>query len=272
MSAVNSQSLSTALTVISANIEGLTASNASILSEKCKRERCHCICLQETHRSTNLSRPKLAGMSLIAERPHSKYGSAILIRDDMKVDNVYERVQGTVELITILMSGVVVHSVYKPPNDQFALPALDHRDLPHIITEIPIATVPHGVMTQQITMGKRLNSGQIHATSHSFMMLNCRTSSTVQNGRKATTQISSLHLVASRTCVRSQSWTLSRTPNNARSVFVSAHPVMVPQTIPFRRRFNFIKADWNGYSTELDKLIEDVEPIPANHKPRGCWT
>ena len=38
-------------------------------------------------------------------------------------DNVYERVYGTVELIMIVMSGVVVHSVYKPPNDQFVLQA-----------------------------------------------------------------------------------------------------------------------------------------------------
>ena len=37
------------------------------------------------------------------------------------------------ELITIVMSGVVVHSVYKPTNDQFALQALGHRDLPHIV-------------------------------------------------------------------------------------------------------------------------------------------
>ena len=42
-----------------------------------------------------------------------------------------------------------------------------------------------------------------------------------------------------------------------------------------------MKADWNGYSAELDKLIEDVEPIPANYKcfvesvrvsSRGCET
>ena len=47
-----------------------------------------------------------------------------------------------------------------------------------------------------------------------------------------------------------------------------------------------MKADWNGYSIELDKLIEDVEPIPSNYKcfvesvhipsrkriPRGCRT
>ena len=65
MSTVNSQSLSTALTVISANNEGLTASKASMLSETCKREHCHC--LQETHRAPHLSRPKIPGMTLIAE-------------------------------------------------------------------------------------------------------------------------------------------------------------------------------------------------------------
>ena len=110
MSAVNSQNLSTELTVISANIVGLTSSKASIISEMWKRERCHCLCLQDTHRPTNLSRTKIAGMSLVAERPHNKYGSAILIREDLKVENVYKTVQGTVELITIVMSGVVMHS------------------------------------------------------------------------------------------------------------------------------------------------------------------
>ena len=69
-----------ALTVISANIEGRTPSKASILSDMCKRERCNWLCLQETHRPTNLSRPNIAGMSVVAERPHNKYGSDILIR------------------------------------------------------------------------------------------------------------------------------------------------------------------------------------------------
>ena len=111
MSAVTSQSLSTAQTVISANIEGFTAVKASILSEMCKRECCHCMCLQETHRSINLPRPKIAGMSLVVERPHNTYGSAILIRNDLKVKKIHERVQGTVEIITIVMLGVVVLSV-----------------------------------------------------------------------------------------------------------------------------------------------------------------
>ena len=56
----------------------------------------------------------------------------VLFSSDMKVGNIYERVHVTVELIMIVMSEVVVHSVYKPPHDQFELPALGHRDLPHI--------------------------------------------------------------------------------------------------------------------------------------------
>ena len=116
MSTANNQSLSTAVTVISANIEGLTASKASMLPEMCKREHWHCLCLQETHIATHLARPKIPGMTLIAERSHIKYGSAILIRSDLKVKGVSVSEQDNVELISIELPGVVVHSVYKPPN------------------------------------------------------------------------------------------------------------------------------------------------------------
>ena len=71
-----------------------------------------------------------------------------------------------------------------------------------------------------------------------------------------------------------------------RPICVRVEPVVVPQATPFRRRFNLRKADWIGYATELDKLILDVEPTPANynhfverlrmasrrHIPRGCRT
>ena len=127
-----------------------------------------------------------------------------------------------------------------------------------------MVTVPHEVITQQITMEKRLNSVQIHATSHSSMMPNYRNPSAVQDGRKATTQISSLHLEASQTCKESIVDPISHTQHSP--ICVSAHPVIVRKTITFRRRFNFMEADWRGYSAEIDKLIEDVEPIPANYK------
>ena len=40
----------------------------------------------------NISRPKINGMALVAERDRNKYESAILIQDERKVENVHERV------------------------------------------------------------------------------------------------------------------------------------------------------------------------------------
>ena len=62
-------------------------------------------------------------MTLVAERIHIKM---ILIRDYLNVENVNERVQGPLVLITIVITGVGVHSAYKPTNNGFVFLALNH--------------------------------------------------------------------------------------------------------------------------------------------------
>ena len=135
-------------------------------------------------------------------------------------------------------------------------------------------------MTQQITMDNQLNSGQIHVTSHSAMMLKSFHSARWKKGYNPYL-IFAYESIANM-CKKSIIDPIPHTQH--RPICVSAHPIMVPQTIPFRRRFNSIKTDWNGYSSELDRLIEDVEPILAiykcfvesvrvaswRHIPRGC--
>ena len=133
MSTISSQSLSSTLTVISANIEGISAVKASMLSDLCKEQHCHCMCLQETHRGEREARPRIHGMTLVAERPHDKYGSAIFIRDDLNVTSISVTVANHVEVITTELPDVVVHSVYNPPSDPFVLPPLGRRSLPQIV-------------------------------------------------------------------------------------------------------------------------------------------
>ena len=50
-----------------------------------------------------------------------------------------------------------------------------------------------------------------------------------------------------------------------RPICVRADPVSVAHPTPFRRCFKLRKADWNGYSAALDKIIEDVESIPRKY-------
>ena len=116
MSAVHSQSPSGAITVISANVEGLSANKASILSELCKIHHCHCLCLQETHRAKDQARTKIPGMTLVAERPHNKHGCSIFVRDGL---NVKRRM-----LNSLLWSFPV--SLYTPCTNHHLLPPLGH--------------------------------------------------------------------------------------------------------------------------------------------------
>ena len=112
MSTTRSQSLSSALTVISTNIKGLSAVKASMLLDLCNEQLCYCLCLQETHRGARKARPRIPVMTIISEHPHDKYGSAIFIRDDLKVKSISVTAANHVEVITAELPDVVVHSVY----------------------------------------------------------------------------------------------------------------------------------------------------------------
>ena len=99
-----------AMTVISANVEGLIASKASILSVMCKEQYCHCLRVQETHRSKVQARPRIPGMALVAERPHNKHSSSVFIGDGLKVNNISVCEEENVELITVELTDVVVQT------------------------------------------------------------------------------------------------------------------------------------------------------------------
>ena len=71
-------------------------------------------------------------MLLVAELPH-KFGSAIHIRYDLKVKNGSVFAERNDELITVMMSELAVHSVFKPPNERFTLTAPVNRNIPYIV-------------------------------------------------------------------------------------------------------------------------------------------
>ena len=111
----------------------ITAVKTSMLSVTCKDKYCQCLCLQETHISHTQARPRIPGMPLVSERPHNKYGSAVFIRDDLKVKGISICDEDDVELITIELCNAIIQSVYKPPNKQFLLPPLKQGNKPHVV-------------------------------------------------------------------------------------------------------------------------------------------
>ena len=73
------QQVESLLIVMYANIKGIIVNKASILSELCKDEHCHCICFQDTHRANGRARPNIPGMALVAEPPHNTHRSSVVV-------------------------------------------------------------------------------------------------------------------------------------------------------------------------------------------------
>ena len=71
-------------------------------------------------------------MAPVAERPHNKHGSSVFVRDGLKIKSISVCEEDNVEFITVELRGVVVHSVYKPA-EQFLVPPLRIRNMPHIV-------------------------------------------------------------------------------------------------------------------------------------------
>ena len=179
-------------------------------------------------------------MSLVVERPHNTYVSAILLRTNLKVKKIYERVQGTVEIITIVMPGVVVHSVYKPPNDPFEFPALCHRNLPHIVIG---DFNSHKTMWGYTSTDNKGEAVEQWADSCDFTLVHdaklLKSFKSVRWKKGYNPDLIFASDCIANMCKKSVMDPIPHTQH--RPICVSVQPVVVPQPTPFRRRFNLRK-------------------------------
>ena len=149
---------------------------------------------------------------------------------------IYERVQGTVKIITLVMSGVVVHSVYKSQNDLFERPALCNRNLPHIV----IGDNSHSTTWGYANTDNEGEAVEQWADSCDFTLIHDAKLSKSFNSARWKKGYNPDLIFASDSianmCKKSVMDPISHTHH--RPICVSVHPVVVPQPTPFLRRFN----------------------------------
>ena len=152
MSTPNNLGLPAALAVNSADVDGLTAAKASMISVRCENKHCQCLC---PHRSQTQAMPRIPGMSLIAERLHNKYGSAVFIRDYVKLKGMSICEEDDVQLITIEQYNAIIQPVCKPPNTVLITTIASREQASCCNSEISTVTIPYGDTQQQEQMVKR---------------------------------------------------------------------------------------------------------------------
>ena len=241
--------------------------------------------LSMSPRNTPSQRPKIPGMTLVAERPHNKHGSSVFVRDGLKVNSISVCEEENVQFITVELPGVVVHSLYKPPPEPFLLPPLGQRIKPHIVIG---DFNSHSTLWGYTTTDSDGEAVEQWADSNRLSLIhNAKLPKSFNSAIWKKGYNPDLIFVSSNISDMCEKSVLDPTPRTQhRPICVTVHPVIVPQPTPFRRRFNLRKARWDDFSTDFDEAIEEVEPIPENydrfiglirvvsrrHIPRGCRT
>ncbi|XP_047989047.1 uncharacterized protein LOC125228503 [Leguminivora glycinivorella] len=275
------------LTIISVNIEGISAEKEYILSDMCMYNKCDILCMQETHRGPDNCRPTIEGMVLIAEIQHRQYGSALFARPGISIKSAHKTHVNNIEVITVELCSCTVTSLYKPPNEVFQF----HKPLN--FENQPVQLVLGDFNSHSESWGYRAgdeNGILVEEWAESYgvsLIHDPKLPPSFNSGRWKRGYNPDLIFASeriSKQCIKSVCEVIPRTQH--RPIVCKTYAAIRPRTVPFRRRFNFAKADWESYAEELDHLIADLEPTSENyaefvelvklasrrHIPRGCRT
>ena len=160
------------------------------------------------------------------------------------------------------MPGVVVHSLYKPPDEKFILQALRHANLPYIVIGDFNSYNTTWGCTNTDNNGEAVE--QWADSCNRTLIHNAKLSKSFNSASRKRGYNPYLIFVSEGNANMYGKYVMEPIPHTQhRPICACANPVVVAHPTPFRRRFNLRKAEWDGYSTELDKLIEDVKSIPV---------
>lgn len=257
---LNNRQRSEPLTIISFNVEGLSQNKEDLISMLCKENSCDVLSLQETHRGKNQKRPKIQGMQLVQEIQHEQYGSAMFVNQQIKINKIEAKSQNNIELITADLGKLVVTSVYKPPGVPLNLPS------PPV--GIPCATIGDFNSHNTIWGYKETNYDgdqlEMWAGLHGMSLIHdSKQPPSFNSGRWKRGYNPDLVFITDFLASSCYKKVLNPIPKSQhRPLMLKFKAVISPNKVPFMRRYNFKKANWQQFKADLDTNITKIAPIP----------
>ncbi|KAI5732047.1 hypothetical protein M8J77_020382 [Diaphorina citri] len=226
-------------------------------------------------------------MVLVLERPHDQYGSAVFIRNDINVTSACLTDFDDIEVLTVDTPQFSVTSIYKPPEVDWSF----HKPLNFSYQKTNF--IIGDFNCQSITWGYRETSEngeklETWADAHNLQLIhNPKLPSSFNSGRWKRGYNPDNIFVSSKIAAQCEKLVGQPIPHTQhRPIICITKPIVQPEQVPFRRRFNFKKADWERFAADIDDAIKNIPAHPDSYEtfidlvksvsrqtiPRGCRT
>ena len=230
-------------------------------------------------------RPSIPGMELAIERPHPQYGSAIFVTSGTIVNTTSLNDINNIDILRVDLNGISVTSVYKPPGERFSfhqpLTAVgDQQQLiigdfnSHSSTWGSATTNTDGELVEDWAENQRLSLIHHPELPSSF-----------NSGRWRRGYNPDISFATNRIAGCCNKIVMEPVPRSQhRPIGVQVNAAITVQAVPFRRRFNLNKANWEQYAYQLDAAVENIpstaecydqfvnalRKVARKNIPRGC--
>ena len=237
-------------TIMSFNVEGLSAAKQQLVADLSSKHRCAVVCMQETHRGPNDNRPNVPGMDFAIERPHAQYGSAIFVTSGTIVNATSLTEVNNIEILRVDLRGISVGSVCKPPGERFSFhqPPTAVGDQQHVIigdfnshssTWGYATTNIDGELVEDWTENQRLT-----------LIHDPKLPSSFNSGRWRRGYNPDIIFATNRIAGCCNKIVMEPVPRSQhRPIGVQVKSAITVQNVPFRRRFNLKKGNWEHISS-----------------------
>ena len=190
-----------------------------------------------------------------------------------------------IEILTINIGSITITSVYKQPTRQFQFDnpdSLDYNNTNVIIGDFNSHSTTWGYNNTEDNGDLVEEWSDAH---HLSLIHDPKLLCSFNSSRWKREYHLDISFVCNNIASLSSKAALEPIPHTQhRPIAILINAAVTPTPTPFRRRFNFKKADWKAFSTDLDTLICDIGPSPENydrfvkvvhatakkHIPRGC--
>lgn len=253
------------------NIEGISYAKSQYISKLLKDDDIDIVAIQETHCESEQElqkRGKIPGYELLGATYHRAYGAATYVKSNIENASVVSiSTENDIQIVTTKIGSITISNVYKPPTRTWPT---------HVLKTYPHPAVYLGDFNSHHEQWKYrqndVNGEELvrwTEDEHLHLIFDAKDKGTFRSAawnREYNPDLCFVSMDSNNTPLATTRKVLSEFPHSQHRPIIMEIGTQIPliRSIP-RPRWNFKRADWKKFSSELDKCLGWIPPTSKNY-------